>query len=195
MNKIKVPYLEELKLYLSQRELVLKDCGRSTSVFKSDSDGSLNISDFLTTSSEDIYLSSKKNQRVHFSHDKENNFFEQLKRTIEKLDPLEPGIESVWRFDAFDFSSLTSSTVLEEMQPSENLQDKQTNECKSLTLNIFYADENEKVNDPTIINFIPVEIDSALPKLEMRLFFDLEKHKNLFQNKNLDLIVKNNNLN
>lgn len=190
MNKIKVPYLEELKLYLNQGKPVLKDSGQSTSVLKeklnkSDSDGSLDINDFLSTSSEDIRLSPKK--RVHFSQD--DNFFEQFKRTIEKIDPLE-GIEAIWCFDAFDFGSLTSSALLEQMQPSENLQDKLINEFKSLTLNIFYPNEDEKLNDPTIINFIPFENDSAVPNLEMRLFFDLEKHKNIIQNKNLDLIVK-----
>lgn len=190
MNEKKVPYLEELKNFLSKQEKSEKNSPCSmqrTSISKenlidSDSSHTLNKNDFFTTSSEDICISSKDNKRVEFrsNEQKENKtFFDQLKEIIEKLDPLEPTIKTIWDFDFFNRSST-------------EFEDPITDEHKCLRLNIYYPNENESINDPSSIFFIPVENDSTVPNLELRLFFDLEKHKNLIQNQNLNLFVKQN---
>ncbi|RNA09116.1 hypothetical protein BpHYR1_010356 [Brachionus plicatilis] len=199
MNKKKAPYLEELKFLLNKREHLAKKCTNNlqpTSVLRnkinqSDSDHSLDLDDFLTTSSEDVRLSTEKNKRVQFSQSENDKFgdgfFEQLKKIIEKVDPLEPDVQTIWDFDSFDLSSSTSSTVFEELQKPSSFMSRMPDEHKSLTLNIFHQDENEKQSDPTIFNFIPIEDEPSVPNLELRLFFDLDKHKQLLQNQHLDL--------
>ncbi|CAF0826877.1 unnamed protein product [Brachionus calyciflorus] len=144
--------------------------------------------------------------KVNIQQNNPNGFFEKFKHVIDTEDPLDESYQVIWDFDAFENLSRTSSSsfnFLESESDDEaflreirelrfDSQSIEVKDDKKLALNIHYqeAEDDPYHFIPKIIQYKSAEKDDDLKNIELRMYFDFFKHKNLVHDSQIDLYAK-----
>ncbi|RNA09117.1 hypothetical protein BpHYR1_010357 [Brachionus plicatilis] len=143
-----------------------------------------------------------QNQDLNFSQHEKKEFFDKLKDIIEKIDPLEPGVETIWNFESFN-QELDNEKYFnfqdnqsEKSDESKNRNHQNENLAKNQFLEIAVPKPNSEIN---IAN--DNECESTQKRLVINFFEDLLGKKGskyeplIFEGKSIDSKYPNLNLN
>ncbi|CAF0826897.1 unnamed protein product [Brachionus calyciflorus] len=120
------------------------------------------------------------NELSNKKQDLEGSFLQNYKKTLDgKMDEKQIE-EEVSKVKAF-FEWVSNKHGVQLFKPKEN----------NVVVNVFYDNSSEDlfVKTPRIVHYKPVENDSGLQNLELRLYFHPEKCKNILEINQLDLFL------